>query len=175
VQMHVLVRVGMIQRQAGGGKSRELRADFRRQLSAHMRIEKITNPQSQLVGGKPASRVHKIRDLRVRQNRGALDHHQMQPHMQTRHRLRPPHGIGECRRADHQAGVGENSLAVRALDAFVDNGRKSEIIGADNNPLQAWRSRRNWKNSTPSRNRRFIICGLRTISLTMEAIFGARK
>ena len=38
-----------------------------------------------------------------------------------------------------------------------------------------WRSRRNWKNSTPSRKRRFIICGLRTISPTMEAIFGARK
>ena len=37
------------------------------------------------------------------------------------------------------------------------------------------RSRRNWKNSTPSRNRRFIICGLRTISPTIDAIFGARK
>ena len=37
------------------------------------------------------------------------------------------------------------------------------------------RSRRNWKNSTPSRRRRFIICGLRTISPTIEAIFGARK
>ncbi len=37
------------------------------------------------------------------------------------------------------------------------------------------RSRRNWKNSTPSRSRRFIICGLRTISPTMAAIFGARK
>ena len=40
----------------------------------------------------------------------------------------------------------------------------------------AWcRSRRKWKNSTPSRSRRFIICGLRTISPTIEAIFGARK
>jgi len=37
------------------------------------------------------------------------------------------------------------------------------------------RSRRNWKNSTPSRRRRFIICGLRTISPTIDAIFGARK
>ncbi len=37
------------------------------------------------------------------------------------------------------------------------------------------RSRRNWKNSTPSRSRRFIICGLITISPTMDAIFGARK
>ena len=36
-------------------------------------------------------------------------------------------------------------------------------------------ARRNWKNSTPSRSRRFIICGERTISPTIAAIFGARK
>ena len=54
-----------------------------------------------------------------------------------------------------------------------------EIVGGEDRdaPLQAalWRSRRNWKNSTPSRSRRFIICGLRTISPMIEAIFGARK
>ena len=37
------------------------------------------------------------------------------------------------------------------------------------------RSFRNWKNSTPSRSRRFIMVGLRTISPTMAAILGARK
>ena len=39
----------------------------------------------------------------------------------------------------------------------------------------ARRARRNWKNSAPSRNRRFAICELRSISPTMAAIFGARK
>ena len=37
-----------------------------------------------------------------------------------------------------------------------------------NRQLAICRSRRNWKNSTPSRRRRFIICGLRTISPTIE-------
>jgi hypothetical protein len=37
------------------------------------------------------------------------------------------------------------------------------------------RLRRNWKNSTPSRSRRFIISGLRIISPTSEAIFLRRK
>jgi hypothetical protein len=37
------------------------------------------------------------------------------------------------------------------------------------------RSRKNLKNSIPSRSRRFIISGLLTISPTIEAIFGARK
>ncbi len=85
-----------------------------------------------------------------------------------------------------------------ALDGFVDGEGKAEIVGGNKDPLPkmgeaagsgrlapscavrrgayaACRSRRNWKNSTPSRSRRFIICGLRTISPTMEAIFGARK
>ncbi len=54
--------------------------------------------------------------------------------------------------------------------------RASRNLKTDNCPYAALcRSRRNWKNSTPSRNRRFIICGLRTISPTIEAIFGARK
>ena len=35
--------------------------------------------------------------------------------------------------------------------------------------------RRNWKNSTPSRSRRFIISGLAIISATMDAIFDGRK
>ena len=40
----------------------------------------------------------------------------------------------------------------------------------------AWRrSRRNWKNSTPSRRRRFIMSVERTISPTMETIFDGRK
>ena len=39
----------------------------------------------------------------------------------------------------------------------------------------AWRSRRNWKNSRPSRSRRAIICGLVSISPRIDAIFGARK
>ena len=36
-------------------------------------------------------------------------------------------------------------------------------------------SRRNWKNSTPSRSRRFIIVGLVTISATIDAILPERK
>ena len=42
-------------------------------------------------------------------------------------------------------------------------------------PAMSRRSRKKRKNSTPSRKRRFIISGLRTISPTMAAIFGARK
>ena len=49
---------------------------------------------------------------------------------------------------------------MRVLDGLVDLGRQPEIIGRDDEMLQlasSLRSRRNWKNSTPSRRRRFII------------------
>ncbi len=55
--------------------------------------------------------------------------------------------------------------------------RRPAVPPAELAPRQAAsrRSRRKRKNSTPSRKRRFIISGLRTISPTMAAILGARK
>jgi hypothetical protein len=78
---------------------------------------------------------------------------------------------------DHQARRGEDALFVRNLHGGIDFGRESKIIGRDDELPQSAtsRSRRNLKNSIPSRSRRFIISGLRTISPTIEAIFGARK
>ena len=79
---------------------------------------------------------------------------------------------------DHQARGGEDAVAMRSLDRLVDGFGEAEIVGGDDGAAghaALLRSRRNWKNSTPSRSRRFIICGLRTISPTMAAIFGARK
>ena len=81
-------------------------------------------------------------------------------------------------RADHQACRGENAITVCALDCVVDFGRDAEIVCGNDNPSQAGRSRRarrKWKNSTPSRKRRFIISGLAIISARMEAIFEGRK
>ena len=84
-------------------------------------------------------------------------------------------------------GRGEDAITVGALDSLVDLDGKAEIIGRDDEflarvpPHAAFedaaprRSRRNWKNSTPSRSRRFIIVGLSTISATMEAILLLRK
>ena len=67
---------------------------------------------------------------------------------------------------------------MRLLDRFVDFGREPKVIRGDDQGLQcaiSRRSRRKWKNSTPSRSRRFIICGLASISATIEAILPERK
>ena len=66
---------------------------------------------------------------------------------------------------------------MRQLDGRIDLGGEPEIVSRDYKVFQSAtsRSRRNRKNSIPSRSRRFNISGLRTISPTIEAIFGARK
>ena len=86
-------------------------------------------------------------------------------------------GVCGGRSRDHQACRAQDSLPMRQLDRFVDLGREPEVVGGDDETLQAATSRwrKNLKNSTPSRSRRFIISGLRTISPTIDAIFGARK
>ena len=97
-------------------------------------------------------------------------------------KLRQPsragHRVGAAAARHHQARRRKNSVAMRDLDSLVDLFRKAEVVGGDDQSLQraaSRRSLRNWKNSTPSRSLRFIICGERTISLTIAAIFGARK
>ena len=78
---------------------------------------------------------------------------------------------------NHQACRREDALFVRQLHAGIDLGRNPKIVGRDNEVLQSAtsRSRKNLKNSIPSRSRRFIISGLRTISPKIEAIFGASR
>ena len=67
------------------------------------------------------------------------------------------------------------------LDRLVDRDIATEIIGGDDQPprrqsqLAISRSRRNWKNSMPSRSRRRIISGLLSISPSSEAILRRRK
>ena len=101
----------------------------------------------------------------------------MQPDPQARQAPRARNGVRRRVSGDHQACRGEDAAGVRGFDGFIDLGRQPKIVGRDDKALQSVtsRSRKNLKNSIPSRSRRFIISGLRTISPTIEAIFGARK
>ena len=84
------------------------------------------------------------------------------------------HGQAALPVARHHARRGRAVPADPDGPAAATAGSAAELSRA---PRQAAsrRSRRKRKNSTPSRRRRFIISGLRTISPTMAAILGARK
>jgi hypothetical protein len=101
----------------------------------------------------------------------------MQADAQSRKAARTLNRLHSRGARDHQACRREDPVLMRRLDGSVDLVREPEIVGRDNKVFQSAtsRSRRNRKNSIPSRSRRFNISGLRIISPTIEAIFGARK
>jgi hypothetical protein len=134
--------------------------------------------------------IDEIRHPLGRQDRPAFDQDQMESHAQARKAPGTGDRITRPGLACHQACRRQNAVPVGLLDGLVDLvpvglldglvdlARQPEIIGRDDELLQlaiSLRSLRKWKNSTPSRRRRFIICGLRTISETMEAILPERK
>ena len=102
-------------------------------------------------------------------------------------RLRQPMAVQSSRNVEHGQALEpvarHHARRGRAVSADPDgtapatarkrNERRPPSIGGQ--AATSRRSRRKRKNSTPSRKRRFIISGLRTISPTMAAIFGARK
>jgi hypothetical protein len=104
----------------------------------------------------------------------------VEPDRERRHGPRSAYGVGGAGARDHQARRRENPRAMRDLDRLIDLVREAEIVRCDDQAVGAqcagslW-ARRKAKNSTPSRSRRFIICGLLIISPTIEAIFGTRK
>ena len=178
VQVEMLVGVHMVQRQSGGGEGRELGLDLRGELATHRRAEEEIHPGPDHVLAEEALAIDEVRHPLRRQHWPALDQDQMEPDAQARQTSSPGDGIARPGLARHQACRRQNAVPVGLLDGLVDLARQPEVIGRDDELLQlaiSLRSRRKWKNSTPSRRRRFIICGLRTISETMEAILPERK
>ncbi len=182
MQVHVLVRVHMIEFEAGRGKGRELGADLGREPSPHSRHEKKSQRRAQLIAVEFAGLGYQVSEFCGRHYRNAIDQHEMEPDLQPGKALCPRHGVGGGRRRHHQAGAGQDAVAVCLFDRLVDRDITPEIIRADNQApacgpgqLAISRWRRNWKNSTPSRSRRRIISGLRNISPSRDAIFVRRK
>lgn len=184
----MLVRIGVLEREAGRGEARELGMDLARHLATDGLAEEIAKTEPELIRRKPAALVHEIGDLFARQHRLPFDQHQMQPDAKVRQASCPGHGIFGGGSAHHQARGAENAFRVRTLDRFVHRNREPEIIGGEDDPARdrlgsgwqgdqaaLWRSRRKWKNSTPSRSRLAAISGLFAISPTIEAIFEVRK
>jgi hypothetical protein len=167
----------MVEMQAGRAKCLELRADFRRELTANPRQSKKSNAGAAHIRIETAVPPHQTGDFGARERRTPIDEHQMQADPQIRQATGARHGVSRGGRADHQARGRQNAVPVRFFDGFVDGGIEPEIVRADDqaSQLAISRLRRNWKNSTPSRRRRRIISGLLIISATREAILPRRK
>ena len=131
--MHVLVGIGVIQRQPGIRERLKLRPDFRRQLSAKAGPEEIIDPQPQLIRWEIPIGIHQIRNDRWREYSRPLDRHQMQPDLQPWHGPSTTDRVGGGGGGDHQAGVRQNPVAMGALHRFVHRLRQPEIVRRENN------------------------------------------
>ena len=79
VQMNVLVRVDMVEHEAGGAERLELRADLGGKPAARAGTEEKAQPGAQRVVVEPAIAANEPVQLVRRQYRAAVDQHQMQP------------------------------------------------------------------------------------------------
>jgi hypothetical protein len=164
--------VHVIERQIGCPKSSELGSDLRLELATHSRDEEESDPGSRHVGVE-ACAADEIGYFALRQHRPAIHQDQVQADAKAGQTAGAGHRIGRGLPRDHQTSGGQDAVSMGFFDCLVDRRIEAEIIGTDDQALQLAisRPRRNWKNSTPSRSRRRIICGLFTISATSEAIF----
>src|SRR5439155_7647494 len=78
-----------------------------------------------------ALRVDQAGNSLWRQGRMAADQAQLQPHAQSRTLAGQGHGFFEGRLVDHQAGAGQDALAVGVDDGLVDGGGAAEVVGVD--------------------------------------------
>jgi hypothetical protein len=127
----MLVRIDMVEVQAGRSKGLELRGDLFLDLPADGVVDHDLRAEAAKVAAQPPAGVNEIWDLRAMENRVAVDENEMKSDPQVRQPLRPRHRIGGGRPADHQTCGAEHSLAVRGLHRFIDFVTEPEIVGID--------------------------------------------
>jgi len=167
----------VIEWQAGCGEGGELRLDLLRQLAPHAWPQEGDARGDHIVA-KTAISADETRHAIGWQHRPAIDQHEMEADAEAWQPAGPRHGVVHRRARDHQARRAQYAFAMRLLDRLVDRDVRAEIIGGDDQLLQAMdslRRRRKSKNSTPSRSRRFIMSKSRSISATIDPILRGRK
>ena len=132
MQMDVQMAVDVVQLQAGGVKFRELLLHFRPQLAPAFRLEKIPPTRRRRVFGKSSVHAGQMRDSLRRQRRPSADQGEMQSHAESRILPRQPDRLAGCRFVDHQAGAGQNAVAMRPDHRLINRGRSPKIIRIDN-------------------------------------------
>jgi hypothetical protein len=176
--MKMPVRIDVIERQPGRPVRLELRADFPCDLPPHGSIHGDLGAIAGKIIAELTAAVDETRNLRTVGDRIAIDEDDVKPDAQARQRPRARDRIGRRGSADHETRGAQDAASMRLFDRGVDGLAEPEIVRSDDQVVQcasSRRSRRKAKNSAPSRSRRIIICGLRTISETIAAILGVRK
>jgi hypothetical protein len=178
MQVKMLVGADVIERETGRAKGLELGADLSQHLPAHAGQKEHRRAGERHVRSKSPITIHKVRHGGGRQDWPRVRQREMQP---DREPGQPPRHFHSRRRrgcSNHEARGRERAFDMGDLNRAVHLIGEAEIVRGDDQKLQcavSRRSRKKRKNSAPSRSRRFIMSGLRTISPTIEAILPERK
>ena len=148
------------------------------QLPPHVRPTGEIEGEAHHVRAQHAIGADEIGDLLRPQCRPSFEQDEMQADAQRRQLSRQVDRLLRRRSRYHQTRRSQHTVAMRAFNGGVDLRRQTEVVGGNDEETQ-WLtfrcSRRKAKNSTASRRRRCSISRLRSISPTIDAIFGARK
>ena len=136
MNVHMLVRVHMIEPQASRAKRLELRAYLHGELTAKPRQKKEPDAGTSHVPVEPSFFADQTGDFGWRQNGKPVDKIEVQPHGEIRQAPRPSHRIARSRAPDHQAGSCQNAVSMSFLDGVVDGGVEPEIVRADDQAFQ---------------------------------------
>ena len=110
MQVHMIVRVYVIQRETGLLKRIELRTNFPFQLAAHLPHKEISETCAHPICIEHPKVIDKVRDLFHRKNRPTGHHDDMESHAEPIQLMRPNDRIFRSIRPDHQAGGGQNAV-----------------------------------------------------------------
>jgi hypothetical protein len=133
--MEMLVRVDVIERQAGCSERGELSLYLGRKLPPRGRRGEDLEAHANEVSAEPPVAVDQRRQPFRRQHGTPLNQHDMETDPERRQRPRPPHRISDGLASDHQARCSDDALTMRPLDCLVDLDSGTEIVGGDNKAL----------------------------------------
>jgi len=133
----MLVGVHMIEKQAGGAKCLELRADLRCELTANLWQSEKPHAGSAHIRVEAAVPAHQTGNFGAGKGRKPINEHQMQADPQVRQATGTSYRIGDGWSADHQARGRQKSVPVSLFDSCVDGGIEPEIVRADDQAPQS--------------------------------------
>jgi len=136
MNVHVRLRVGMIEREAGCGEALELRADLGGELGANSGAEEEAKTGTHEIGQECPVCVNQRRNSIGPQDWAPMHQHDVQTDGKARHSPRAFDCVVRRGRSNHKARCAQDALSMRTLDRLVDFRRRAEIVSADNNAFQ---------------------------------------
>lgn len=136
MEMEMLMRIHMIERQATLLKPLELRSDFDLKLAPDAGTEEEFEPGSNHIIRKPPLGIDEIRNGSNRRHRCPLRQNDVQTDTQIGQAPGTRNGIVRSIFPYHKAGTRQNASLMGRFNRFIHGLIESEIIGRDNDPFQ---------------------------------------